>query len=68
MPIGYRKEKVETLTAKEALPLHRTESKTPSPESLTRQTWLNYYNDYLLEHGVISEEMWRKMRLVIGRT
>ena len=44
-----------------------TEAKMPSAESLARQIWLNYYNDYLLEHGVISQEMWRKMRLAIGQ-
>ena len=30
-----------------------------------RQTWLNYYNDYLRDHGIISEEEWRKMRCTI---
>lgn len=47
--------------------MESTETKTPSAESLARQIWLNYYNDYLLEHGVISREMWRKMRLAIGQ-
>ena len=31
-----------------------------------RQTWLNYYNDYLRERGIISEEEWRKMRRAIA--
>lgn len=30
-----------------------------------RQTWLNYYNDYLRDRGIISEEEWRKMRCAI---
>ena len=35
------------------------------PEVLVRQTWLHYFNDYLREHGVITEEEWRKMRRLI---
>lgn len=63
----YQKQNLGTLSSKEEPPLEMTETKTPSAESLTRQIWLNYYNDYLLEHGVISREMWRKMRLAIGQ-
>lgn len=37
------------------------------PESLVRQIWLQYFNDYLREHGVITEEEWRKMRRLIER-
>lgn len=37
----------------------------PSPEALVRQTWLYYYNDYLRERGIITEEEWRKMRRLI---
>ncbi len=37
-----------------------------SMESLVRQTWLHYYNDYLRERGIITEEKWRKMRQKIG--
>lgn len=45
----------------------QTINKSP-PEILARQTWLHYYNDYLREHGVITEEEWRKMRHMIERT
>lgn len=38
----------------------------PSREVLVRETWLHYFNDYLREHGVITEEEWRKMRRLIG--
>lgn len=31
-------------------------------KSAVRQTWLHYFNQYLLEHNVISEDEWRKMR------
>ena len=37
-----------------------------SMESLVRQTWLHYYNDYLRERGIITEEKWRKKRQKIG--
>lgn len=37
------------------------------PEALVRRTWLHYYNDYLREHGVITEEEWRKMRRLIDK-
>ena len=63
----YQKQNMGTLPLKEEMPLEMTEKKVPSAESLARQIWLNYYNDYLLEHGVISREMWRKMRLAIGQ-
>lgn len=63
----YQKQNLGTLSSKGEPPLESTETKTPSAESLARQIWLNYYNDYLLKHGVISREMWRKMRLAIGQ-
>ena len=44
----------------------QTINKSP-PEILARQTWLHDYNDYLREHGVITEEEWRKMRHMIER-
>jgi len=50
-------------TAKEGPPLQPI-NKSP-PEALVRQTWLHYYNDYLRERGVITEEEWRKMRRLI---
>lgn len=63
----YQKQNLVTLSSKGEPPLESTEAKMPSAESLARQIWLNYYNDYLLDHGVISQEMWRKMRLAIGQ-
>lgn len=63
----YQEKNLGTLSSKGEPPLEMTESKMPSAEILARQIWLNYYNDYLLEHGVISREMWRKMRLAIGQ-
>ncbi len=39
---------------------------TSPPNSLVRQTWLHYFNNYLREHRVITEEEWRKMRHLIG--
>ena len=51
------------ITRKGGLPL-QTIQKSP-PEVLVRQTWLHYYNDYLRERGVITEEEWRKMRRLI---
>ena len=56
----YQKQNLGTLSSRGETPLEMT-------ESLARQIWLNYYNDYLLEHGVISQEIWRKMRLAIGQ-
>lgn len=34
-------------------------------ETIVRRTWLNYYNDYLRERKIISEDEWRKMRKLI---
>lgn len=50
-------------TAKEDKTLQFTS--TPPPNSLVRQTWLHYFNDYLREHGVITEDEWRKIRRLI---
>ena len=27
--------------------------------------WLHYYNNYLREHGIITEDEWRKMRRLV---
>lgn len=45
--------------------MHNTDNRT-SIEQVARQTWLNYYNDYLRDRGIITEEEWRKMRRLIG--
>lgn len=39
-----------------------------SPPELARQTWLHYYNNYLRERGIITEDEWRKMRRMIERS
>lgn len=62
----YKREKLEITTAKEGLPLQEKETAKPVPEHLVREVWLNYYNDYLRERGVITDQEWRKMRLAIG--
>lgn len=38
------------------------------PETLVRQTWLHYYNNYLRERHIITEEEWRKMRHLIDKS
>lgn len=38
----------------------------PVKESVARETWLHYFNDYLREREIITEEEWRKMRRLIG--
>ncbi len=35
------------------------------PPNLVRQIWLHYFNDYLREQNIITEEEWRKMRRLI---
>ena len=52
-------------SAKGGEPLHNTDNRT-SIEQAARQTWLNYYNDYLRAKNIITEEEWRKMRRLIG--
>lgn len=42
----------------------QTINKSP-PEALARQIWLHYYNDYLRDHGIITEDEWRKIRRMI---
>lgn len=43
----------------------QTINKSP-PESLARQIWLHYFNDYLRNKNIITEEEWRKMSKKIG--
>lgn len=43
----------------------QTINKTP-PETLARQIWLHYFNDYLRNKNIITEEEWRKIRQKIG--
>ena len=46
--------------------MQKAETAKPVPEHLVREVWLNYYNDYLRERGVITDKEWRKMRVAIG--
>lgn len=52
-------------SAKGGEPLHNNADGTFS-EQIVRQTWLHYYNDYLRDKGIITEDAWRKMRRLIG--
>ena len=63
----YQKQNLGTLSSKGETPLEMTEAKMPSAESLARQIWLNYYNNYLYEHHLITEEEKRKMQRKIER-
>ena len=54
------------ITCKGGPPLQTNPLPQPFRENLVRQTWLHYFNDYLLQRKVISEEEWRKMRRIIG--
>lgn len=37
-------------------------------KQVAEEIWLNYFNNYLLEHGVITEREHRKMiALILGR-
>lgn len=58
---GGRKDK-----AKEGSSLQVTS--TPPLNSFVRQTWLHYFNNYLREQRIITEEEWRKMRRLIGES
>lgn len=37
------------------------------PADVVRQTWLHYFNDYLRERHIITEDEWRKMRRLIDK-
>ena len=39
---------------------------TPCMGNLVRETWLQYFNDYLRDRQIITEEEWRKMRRKIS--
>lgn len=45
-------------------PLQTT--KNPLTDNHARLIWLHYYNNYLLEHNVITPNEHRKMRRLIG--
>lgn len=40
----------------------------PLPQEFVRQTWLHYFNNYLRERKVITEDEWRKMRRLIDKS
>ena len=37
------------------------------PDAVINQTWLHYYNNYLKERQIITEQEWRKMRQLIEK-
>ena len=39
---------------------------TSSQQAVMRNIWLNYYNNILLEKGIITAEEYRKMKLKIN--
>ena len=41
---------------------------TPALSGFNRKIWLNYYNDYLHTHGIITESKWRKIRRLIEQS
>lgn len=61
----HKPPKAGQATAKGATPLQS--ASTPFPEAVTRQAWLQYFNDYLRERNIITEEEWRKMRRLIEK-
>lgn len=46
---------------------NRNGSQGARRESVARKIWLNYYNNYLYEHHVITEDEKRKMQRKIER-
>lgn len=47
---------------------HPTVPKTAYEKQVAEEIWLHYFNNYLLEHGVITEREHRKMiALIAGR-
>ena len=62
----HKRPKAGKDTAKGATPLQTSSSLFPA--GLVRQIWLYYFNDYLRERHIITEEEWRKMRRLIGET
>lgn len=52
-------------TAKGETPLQTSSSLFPA--NVVRQTWLHYFNDYLRERHIITEDEWRKMRRLIDK-
>lgn len=46
---------------------NQNESQGARRESVARKIWLNYYNNYLYEHHVITEDEKRKMQRKIER-
>lgn len=63
--MDYNLEKVGETIAKEAKPLQI--SRLQLPDSLVRKTWLHYFNNYLRERHIITEDEWRKMRRLIDK-
>lgn len=52
-------------TAKGATPLQSANA--PFSDTVTRQIWLQYFNNYLRDRNIITEGEWRKMRRLIEK-
>lgn len=65
--MAYNSGRMGNTVTKEAEPLNSVNTVSPARNHLVRRVWLHYYNDYLREHQVISEERWREMRRAIER-
>lgn len=61
----HKNSKAGKATAKGVTPLQT--SGPLFPAGVVRQTWLQYFNDYLRERHIITEEEWRKMRRLIDK-
>lgn len=63
--MAHNSNQMGNTVVKEATPLYTDTTVSPAQKNQARQIWLHYYNDYLREHQVISEEKWRRMRRTI---
>lgn len=61
----YKNPRPGKATAKGEIPLQTSDPLFPV--SIVRQTWLHYFNDYLRERHIITEDEWRKMRRLIDK-
>lgn len=61
----HKTSKAGKATAKGETPLQT--SGPLFPAGVVRQTWLHYFNDYLRERHIITEDEWRKMRRLIDK-
>ena len=43
-------------------------NESPTIAQISRELWLNYFNDYLLEKGMITQDKWLRLKRRIDRT